>query len=78
MITGSKVFVFRRREPRADRPYKVWGYPVVPALFIVVSAVLLYYTFTDNLKSSMAGCAVILAGVPVFYLFKRRPFTAQK
>jgi APA family basic amino acid/polyamine antiporter len=70
MITGSTVFVFRRREPRADRPYKVWGYPVVPALFIVVSAVLLYYTFTDNLKSSVAGCAVIMAGIPVFYLFK--------
>jgi basic amino acid/polyamine antiporter, APA family len=78
MITGSTVFVFRRREPKADRPYKVWGYPVVPALFIVVSAVLLYYTFTDNLKSSIAGCAVILAGVPVFYLFKRRPSTDQK
>jgi basic amino acid/polyamine antiporter, APA family len=83
MITGSTVFVFRRREPRADRPYKVWGYPVVPALFIVVSAVLLYYTFTDNLKSSVAGCAVILAGVPVFYLFKhsllkQRPSTPRK
>jgi APA family basic amino acid/polyamine antiporter len=83
MITGSTVFVFRRREPRADRPYKVWGYPVVPALFIVVSAVLLYYTFTDNLKSSVAGCAVILAGIPVFYLFKhslfkQRPSTARK
>jgi APA family basic amino acid/polyamine antiporter len=78
MITGTTVFVFRRREPKADRPYKVWGYPVVPALFIVVSALLLYYTFTGNLKSSIAGCAVILAGVPVFYLFKRQRSTAQK
>jgi hypothetical protein len=45
--------------------------------------VLLYYTFTDNLKSSVAGCAVILAGIPVFYLFKhslfkQRPSTARK
>jgi APA family basic amino acid/polyamine antiporter len=78
MITGSTVFVFRRREPRADRPYKVWGYPIVPALFIVVSAVLLYYTFVGNLKSSAAGCVVILAGVPVFYLFKRRRSTSPK
>jgi APA family basic amino acid/polyamine antiporter len=74
MITGSTVFVFRRREPLADRPYKVWGYPVVPALFIVVSAVLLCYTFADNLKSSVAGCAAILAGIPVFYLFKHSLF----
>ncbi len=72
LIAGSTVFVFRRREPLADRPYRVWGYPVVPALFVAVSAVLLYYTFTDNLKSSVGGCAVILAGVPVFYYFARR------
>jgi APA family basic amino acid/polyamine antiporter len=72
MIAGSSVFVFRRREPHADRPYRVWGYPVVPAVFVLVSAALLYYTFTDNLKSSAGGCLVILAGVPVFYFFARR------
>jgi len=72
MITGSTVFVFRRRHPNAVRPYRVWGYPIVPAVFILVSAALLYYTFTDNLKSSAAGCLVILAGVPVFYWFSWR------
>src|SRR5262245_53629691 len=44
MIAGSTVFVFRRREPNAPRPYKVWGYPVVPVLFVIASGVLLYYT----------------------------------
>jgi APA family basic amino acid/polyamine antiporter len=72
MIAGSTVFVFRRREPHAERPYRVWGYPVVPAVFVLVSAALLYYTFTDNLKSSAGGCLAILAGVPVFYFFARR------
>ena len=72
MIAGSTVFVFRRREPQADRPYRVWGYPVVPALFVLVSAALLYYTFTDNLRSSAGGCLAILAGVPVFHYFARR------
>src|SRR5258708_4951879 len=72
MIAGSTVFVFRRREPHAERPYRVWGYPVVPAVFVLVSAVLLYYTFTDNLKSSAGGCIAILAGVPVFYFFVHR------
>jgi len=72
MIAGSTVFVFRRRDPLADRPYRVWGYPVVPGVFIVVSAVLLYYTFTDNPLSSAGGCLAILAGVPVFYFFARR------
>jgi APA family basic amino acid/polyamine antiporter len=72
------VFVFRRREPDADRPYRVWGYPVVPAVFVMVSAALLYYTFTDNLKSSAAGCLAILAGVPVFYFFARRRGSAPR
>jgi APA family basic amino acid/polyamine antiporter len=72
MIAGSTVFIFRRRDPHAERPYRVWGYPVVPAAFVLVSAALLYYTFTDNLKSSAGGCVAILAGVPVFYFFARR------
>ena len=72
MIAGSTVFVFRRREPQAERPYRVLGYPVVPAVFIAVSAVLLYYTFTDNLRNSAAGTAAILVGIPVFYFFARR------
>jgi len=72
MITSSTVFVFRQREPDAPRPYRVSGYPVVPALFVLASGVLLYYTFTDNLLNSAVGSMVILAGVPVFYYFRRR------
>jgi len=72
MISASTVFVFRRREPRALRPYRVLGYPVLPALFVGASAVLLYYTFTDNLANSTLGSLIILAGIPVFYGFSRR------
>ncbi len=72
MLTASTVFVFRRRAPDAPRPYRVWGYPLVPTLFVLASAVLLYYTFTDNLRNSALGCVVILAGIPVFYAFARR------
>ena len=72
MISASTVFVFRKRDP-SPRPYSVWGYPVVPALFVMASAVLLYYTFTDNLRNSAWGVVVILAGVPVYYAFRRKP-----
>ena len=72
MIAGSSVFIFRNREPERPRPYKVLGYPVLPALFVAASAVLLYYTFTDNLRNSALGVLVILAGVPVFYGFSRK------
>ena len=47
MIAGSTIFVFRRREPQAARPYRMWGYPFVPALFVAVAAALLYYTFRE-------------------------------
>jgi len=72
MIAGSTIFVFRRREPGAVRPYRVLGYPLVPALFVAVAAVLLYYTFRENWPNSWYGVLVILAGVPVFFYFLRR------
>jgi len=72
MISGSTVFVFRRREPQAARPYRMWGYPVVPAVFVIVSAALLVYTFWDNRPNSYYGLLVILAGIPVFAYFSRR------
>ena len=72
MIAGSTIFVFRWRDPDARRPYRMWGYPVLPALFVVVSAAFLVYTFTDNLRNSLAGSAVILAGIPVYLVFARR------
>ena len=52
MIAASTVFVLRRKEPDVPRPYRIWGYPAVPALFIAAAAVLLYYTFTENLRNS--------------------------
>jgi len=78
MIAGSTVFVFRRREPDAERPYRVWGYPVVPLLFVTISAVLLFFTFRDNLPNSAYGILAILAGVPVFYYFARKQHVTSK
>ncbi len=66
MVAASTVFVLRRKEPDAPRPYRTWGYPVVPALFVIAAAVLLYYTFTENLRNSVGGVVVIVAGVPVY------------
>ncbi|HZD92846.1 MAG TPA: amino acid permease, partial [Candidatus Sulfotelmatobacter sp.] len=72
MIAASTIFVFRYREPDLPRPYRTWGYPVVPAVFILVAAALLYYTFMDNLRNSFVGTLVILAGVPVYLYFAAR------
>ncbi len=78
MIAASTIFVFRVREPDAPRTYRAWGYPVVPALFVVVSAVLLYYTFMENVRNSFIGTVVILAGVPVYFYFASRKTANSK
>jgi basic amino acid/polyamine antiporter, APA family len=70
MIAASTVFIFRWREPEAKRPYRVAGYPVVPALFIAAAGVLLFYTFRENLPNSLYGLLVILGGLPIFGWFK--------
>ncbi|MGC1978391.1 MAG: amino acid permease [Candidatus Sulfotelmatobacter sp.] len=72
MIAGSTIFVFRWRDPQAARPYRVFGYPFVPALFILVAAVLLCYTFRGDWPNSFYGLLVILAGVPVFAWFRSK------
>src|SRR5580698_4722239 len=72
MIAGSTVFVFRRRDPQAQRPYRMWGYPFVPAVFVAVAAALLCYTFKNDWPNSAYGVLVILAGIPIFLYFSRR------
>ncbi len=72
MIAGSTIFVFRRREPQTVRPYRMWGYPLVPSLFVAVAAALLCYTFKNDWPNSGYGVLVILAGIPVFSYFSRR------
>jgi APA family basic amino acid/polyamine antiporter len=68
----SALFVLRRQIPATERRYRIWGFPLAPALFIVASAGLLYYTFISNLRYSAWGTLVILAGIPVYYAFALR------
>jgi APA family basic amino acid/polyamine antiporter len=70
-LTAATVFVFRVREPDAYRPYRVTGYPVVPALFILAALVLLVFSFMNQPRESIAGAIVILCGVPLHFLFQR-------
>ena len=72
MIAGSTIFVFRWRDPDAPRPYRVFGYPLIPAVFIAVAGLLLYYTFSGDWPNSLYGLLVILAGIPVFAWFRKR------
>ena len=71
-LTASTVFIFRRREPDAIRPYSVWGYPVLPILFIVSALVLLAFSFADQPRNSIIGTGIILLGIPIHFVLQKR------
>jgi len=62
------VFVLRVREPNLPRPVRAWGYPVTPAIFLIVNGWMLWHVFAQNPKESLAGLGTILSGLVVFYL----------
>jgi APA family basic amino acid/polyamine antiporter len=71
MLTASTIFIYRRRNPSAPRPYKVWGYPVLPAIFLISAAAVLVSSYAANLKGSLLGTGLILAGLPILILVRR-------
>ncbi len=66
--TAFGVFVMRWREPDAERPYRVWGYPVIPALFVLFCVALVVITCKTHPREAGIGLALMLTGVP-FYLY---------
>jgi basic amino acid/polyamine antiporter, APA family len=71
MLTATTLFVYRRRRPDAARPYRVWGYPVLPALFVLCATAVLISSYMGNLKGSLLGTALILLGLPVMWIVKQ-------
>ena len=71
-VAVGAVFVLRRRHPDALRPFRAWGYPWAPGLFIAASAVMLVNQVWRSPGRSALGVVVITAGVPVYWLMRRR------
>ena len=65
------VFILRHRMPDAYRPYKVWGYPVVPAIFILFCIGLFFNTIFTRPREAAIGLILIFLGIPVYFLMKR-------
>jgi APA family basic amino acid/polyamine antiporter len=66
------VFVYRRREPNAVRPYRVPGYPVTPILFVASAAALVVNTLVTQPTRAAAGVIAVLLGTPAFYAWRAR------
>ena len=71
-LATSTVFVFRRKFPDAVRPYRAFGYPVVPVLFLIVAGFLLINTMISTPIQAFAGIFLILLGLPVYYYLTMR------
>ena len=72
LLIATTVFVYRRKRPDLARPYKVWGYPLLPLTFCICGIPVLVYCFLGNLIGSLLGAALILLGVPVLWLVQRQ------
>jgi basic amino acid/polyamine antiporter, APA family len=70
--TGVALFLYRKRLPGLARPYRCWGYPVVPILFVASSAALAVNTVREQPRETFAGLAILAAGVPVYYWMRAR------
>jgi APA family basic amino acid/polyamine antiporter len=72
ILTIAGVYVLRVKRPDAERPYRAFGYPVVPALYIIGAAVILLVLFTHQTATTWPGLIIVLTGVPVYFLWKKR------
>ncbi len=71
IAAASTVFVLRKKQPDLDRPYKVWGYPYVPAFFIILSSAIMVNTFFESPTQSFIGIGLTLLGIPAYYYWKK-------
>ena len=72
VLAAAAIFTLRKKRPDLPRPYKAWGYPVVPLIFIVALSGILVNTLVRRPVESLAGVALMVAGIPVYYLWKKK------
>jgi APA family basic amino acid/polyamine antiporter len=72
VLTVSAVFVLRRRLPDVPRPYRAWGYPIVPALYVIAASAIMIDLLILKPRSTWPGLLIALSSVPVYYLTARR------
>ncbi len=70
-IAVAGLFVLRRRNPDEPRPFRAWGYPLAPGIFVLAAAVMLANHVWSQPGPALAGLAIIIAGIPVYWWFRK-------
>jgi APA family basic amino acid/polyamine antiporter len=78
ITAAAAVFTLRKKYPHMDRPYKTWGYPVVPGLFIAASCIVLLNTLIESPVESLGGLVISIIGIPVYFYWKRKTKTGKE
>ena len=71
VAAGVALFVLRRTQPATLRPYRTWGYPIVPAIFVIGSAAFVLNTLMERPVESLAGLGLLAIGLPVYWLSRK-------
>jgi APA family basic amino acid/polyamine antiporter len=72
-FTVGSVIVLRYKRPELKRPYRLWGYPLVPILFVLVHLWIVWGSVTEKPKESLIGLFIVCLGIPVYWIWKSRP-----
>jgi basic amino acid/polyamine antiporter, APA family len=75
ILTIAGIFVLRRTRPDMERPYRAWGYPFLPAMYILVAGIIEVLLLLYKPNFTFPGLAIVLLGVPVYYLWRRKEGT---
>ena len=71
VLTILAIFVLRYRRPGAERPYRAFGYPVIPALYILMAATIMIILLIYKPAFTWPGLIIVLIGIPVYFIWKR-------
>jgi APA family basic amino acid/polyamine antiporter len=77
VLTIAGIFVLRAKRPDAERPYRAFGYPFVPLLYIVAALTIMFVLLLYKTQTTWPGLVIVLLGVPVYLVWSRRPATAS-
>jgi APA family basic amino acid/polyamine antiporter len=77
VLTIVGIFLLRKKRPEAERPYKAFGYPLVPMLYIIAAIAIMFVLLLYQTKTAGAGLVIVLLGIPVYWLWSRQSRTAS-
>ncbi|MFN8359381.1 MAG: amino acid permease [Candidatus Kapaibacterium sp.] len=72
ILTIAGIFILRKKQPNAERPYKAFGYPVLPALYILIATAIIIDLLLLKPGTTLPGVAIVLTGIPVYFIWKRK------